>query len=361
MRITSSLILLTNSFLYASDDASELQQNNRNGQLIVWQEPLAFKLHSEFTKIKDIIERESFIIQKRDLKLMDYTNILGEAWISAQSNEKIITPFLYQISKNGKIGYVLGSCHYVPLSFFSEEFLNVITSCRNFIGECGGNKPLSRVDLENSGLLINIGRREEDWFEDLDEVIKNYLTYIFKHSSKNLSKEVNIGEMTLKLAILIYKMSPQQLYSMDQEIEELFPKSNVYSLEKFEQVIDYMLPKFSSSVLEEWQEELYSNLRSGQGFIDESSKNFILNYKQGLLVVEPDTFLDNGSIIPRNLNWMKAWHSYFDKLDKPLFCIGAAHLFGEHGILNLLLQTGYSIEYPFGLALPICEIERYIE
>lgn len=355
LRIISFLILITNSFLYASDEARELPHNGRNRQLIVWQEPPAFKSPS-FSEIKDSIARKSFIIQKRDLKLMDYTNILAESWISAQCNEKIITPFLYQISKNGKVGYVLGSCHYVPLSFFSEEVLNIIMSCQNFIGESSGNKPVSRADLEGSGLLINTDRRGEDWFEELDEVIKNYLTYVFKYTSKNLSKEVNMGEIAFNLAILIYKTCPQQLYSMDQGIQGFFLKSNVYSLEGLDQFIDHLLPEVSSYSLEEWQEELYFNLRSGQGIIDESSKNFILNYKKGLIVVGPDTFLDDGCIIPRNLNWMKVWHSYFDKLDKPLFCVGAAHLFGEYGILNLLFQTGYSVEYPFGLPLPVCEI-----
>lgn len=178
---------------------------------------------------------------------------MGESWVSAQSRKKITRPFLYKISKNDKAGYVLGSCHVVPLSFFSEEILDIITNCQNFIGESAGNKPISHVDLQNSGLLTNPEKAGEDWFKNLDEPIKNYLFYFFKYIGKNIHKEVKIGEMMFKFAVLTYRMGAHQLYSMDQHIEDFFPKNNVYSLEEFDQTIGHILSHFSSCFLEEWQ------------------------------------------------------------------------------------------------------------
>lgn len=344
--ILASLIFLANSFslVYAGSNIDEELSKNYG-----YSSPAG----------ETLVERiygDSFNTQVRDLKLIDNADLLGDIWFQEQSREKIKRPFLYRISKNDRVGYVLGSCHNAPLSFFSEEMIDIMKSCRNYIGESAADTPLSRMDLENAGLLINIEKEDENWFDELDDPIKNYLTYIFKECSQKLSKEVDIGEMTLGFAKLVYEMCTQQRYCMDDEIKSLFPTANVHSLEKFENMIVHIPCVTPPPLLKEWQDALYYDLTTGQGINNQYIKDFILDYKQGSLFLKADIFLENSFVTPRNFNWMDIWHHYFETLDNPLYCVGAAHLFGEYGILNLLFQAGYSIEYPFNAPYPTCDI-----
>ncbi|WP_175282076.1 TraB/GumN family protein [Candidatus Odyssella thessalonicensis] len=281
--------------------------------------------------------------------------------MSAQSVHKISKPFLYRLIKDNKVGYFLGSCHYIPLSFFSEEFFKIIQNCQNFVGESSGTPPVTREVLEKVGAIITSSNKEEHWFESLDDLTRIYLNHIFQSRSSCLIKEMALKEATFPLAFLIYKMCAQQKIGMDQQIEELFPRTHIYGLETIAESLPLMLPEIAVPSLMEWQEQLYTCIYSGKGILDESSREFIVNYQNGIITVETDLFRKDGGLISRNYNWMKVWHKYFADLDTPLFCVGAAHIFGEHGILNLLLQADYYIEYPFGLPLPRCELINYAE
>jgi hypothetical protein len=77
--ILATLMLLTTSILplYSMDKLDKLSPNFRH--VLIASETTAEKL--------DRVYWESFEVQKRDLRLIDYTDMLGDAWIQEQSRK----------------------------------------------------------------------------------------------------------------------------------------------------------------------------------------------------------------------------------------------------------------------------------
>lgn len=59
-----------------------------------------------------------------------------------------------------------------------------------------------------------------------------------------------------------------------------------------------------------------------------------------------EDFNSNSHVAIRDFNWIKKLPKYFDEFPRPLFAVGAIHLFGEYGLLSLLEKSGFAIGEP---------------
>ena len=81
-------------------------------------------------------------------------------------------------------------------------------------------------------------------------------------------------------------------------------------------------------------EEIKDSWRSG------TSKFFIRIQKQ-MKKEYPEIY--KKVLVNRNNNWISQISSYFDTESVEFVLVGALHLHGDDGILNLLKESGYSI------------------
>ncbi|MDE8611828.1 TraB/GumN family protein [Rickettsia felis] len=163
---------------------------------------------------------------------------------------------------------------------------------------------------------------------------------ILKLAKKALS---NQPELSLKLSDLsredvIYKaLDTVNNYGMDVELERhyLGKQKLVLSLDDE----DIFSELDSNTLLTELEKYLIDLVDSKK-----NSNIVICTYLQGYSIQDSDDLLiDSSLIVPRNKAWVSKIEDYLKEYNNILFAVGNDHLFGEMGLLRLLMDEGYLI------------------
>ncbi|MGI4850512.1 MAG: hypothetical protein ACRYGR_01000 [Janthinobacterium lividum] len=240
-------VFFFNYSIFASQNEINPEQDNDDKKLS-YHEVLSAKDYIDTT------ESYYFDTQKRDAKLHDYSDSLGfykfKNRLTKLLNPKVYyipnpkvyyipNPQVYRISLGDKSFILLGSCHSVPLEYFSKEIRNIFDQCHFLILESRGRGNINRSFLERINALQN--ENSESIFDDLDDPIRNHFEYIVEDCLRFYQiKDVKYKELNPSLAYALYFY--RHNIGMDKELSNKFfyQKKPVFGLEN----VEHNLPKF---------------------------------------------------------------------------------------------------------------------
>ena len=276
---------------------------------------------------------------------------------------------LYKISGNGlqKPSYVLGTYHFASSSFVDSipGFHQAMNEAQQVCGEIEMdqmNKPEVILRLQDAMMLPEgttlTSLLNEDEMAALNATMKNLL-------GADLSNPLvgqQLGKLTptalnIQLTSLMYlKRNPNFNANdgIDTHVQQLAKKSNkpVLSLET---VDDQIFALLKSQTLERSKQLLMCLVKNQDYMMDLSNKIVDAYYAldldkiKELMDEKSNDECDNTEeelavlIYNRNANWMTKMPDIMAA--KPtLFAVGAGHMIGEKGLLELLKQAGYQVE-----------------
>ena len=267
---------------------------------------------------------------------------------------------LYKVSSNGAKGdsYVMGTHHLAPISIIDsiKGFNAAINSVDAVYGEIElseMNSPASQQKMMMAAMaptdstLSKVFTKEQ--FDSIDNVIKKYSGGQATLNMLEPMKPMLVGQQLTILMNLqvIPNFNPMQL--LDSHVQTLGAQAGkgTFGLEN----IDFQINVLFGDPISKQAEDLLETIRK-----EEKMKSFSLDLynaymiqdieKVRQLMIDPDLGLepeDEAKMLTnRNVNWVNQLKTILPQ--KSVFvCVGAGHLPGENGVLNLLRQAGYTI------------------
>ena len=267
---------------------------------------------------------------------------------------------LYKVSGNGAKGdsYVMGTHHLAPISILDslESFNSAINSVDAVYGEIDQsemNSPQTQQKMMMAAMapidstLSKVFTKEQ--FDSIDNVIKKYSGGQATLNMLEPMKPMLVGQQLTILMNLqvIPNFNPMQL--LDSHVQTLGAQAGkgTFGLEN----IDFQINVLFGDPISKQAEDLLETIRK-----EEKMKSFSLDLynaymiqdieKVRQLMIDPDLGLEHEDeakmLTNRNVNWVNQLKTILPQ--KSVFvCVGAGHLPGENGVLNLLRQAGYTI------------------
>lgn len=272
----------------------------------------------------------------------------------AQSNSTL----LYKVTGNDlkNPSYIWGTYHLLSKKFIDKEKPKVniaLKKCKGIIVE------VIIDERESLKLLPYIVAPKDSTLEKIfTESEYEFISRIFKQETKlNLSSFNKLKPFNITATILkqnnIKSINDSKKYgisAMDLDFIE-YAKTNNLSIIALETVEEQANLLFKSSIesqkkallttineinkVKYLQDSLYFAYKNEDVKLLESLLN---NYEYEANEMDMEALLKN-----RNLNWVKKLPNLFNEKSQ-FIAVGAGHLLGEFGILNLLKKLGYQIE-----------------
>ena len=262
---------------------------------------------------------------------------------------------LWEISGNQlkEKSYLFGTHHLIPISFLDsiKGIYPAFNSCENIVGEIIMDDPSIIKNLQQAAIITS------------GETIKDLLTEEQYTTADSILKDalgVGLNEMRFfKPAMIenIYLLTIYDKYfqiDADFQIDTYFQKvgkkdgKRLFSLETVDEQIKILLDR---KPLREQAQSLYEMLTSSEKIINQLEVLNRLYLKQDL--EELLEYSNNDSmqtpedkwilLDQRNIRWAEQLPKQFEK-GSNFIVVGALHLPGENGIINLLKKQGYKIK-----------------
>ena len=263
---------------------------------------------------------------------------------------------LYEISGNGlsKSSYLFGTHHWVEAEVAIEipGVFRVFNDCdvvvSEFVDETDGNNP------EDMQRRILTAAQMELSLHDL----LNAEEALLVDSALNAEMGLSLADMQYfrpSMLTMIYEMAvAERINKNEMAIDAYFQVAaaelgkRVCGLETLDKQLDIM---FRSKSLEQQAKQLVETIRNASGTkngvneIDSLYKNEDLEALYEVLVkcenmTEAEKFL---LVDERNRDWMPVIEKYI-KTDACFIAVGALHLPGKEGLINLLQKAGYKVK-----------------
>jgi len=253
---------------------------------------------------------------------------------------------LWKISGKGlkKESYLFGTLHMACAEDFKMEDKVKIAA-----GKVDGL--VLEVDLENPDNLANIQNLMKpipDFFKDFDPKKKALIDSVMK--SKNLPVEIFDQVPPVVVLSLLSMQSfacsdPTNIKLMEFELKELAEL-------KDKPVAELETPEFQINLLNSLfrAEDLYNYLKDSHSQVEATKKLVAAYFSENIQDIEKlsedlDFLSPEGHdklLKERNNAWMEKLPTMLN--EKPLLvAVGAAHLVGEKGLINLLKKQGYKV------------------
>lgn len=261
------------------------------------------------------------------------------------SDLKNIKLDLYTIEKSGKLSYVVGTKHIIPLNVIQEEIKEILISQEYLVVEHLSDDP-------SSGSDALLKEDDKNWWDELSaneqaslavlgiKNVKNYkLDVVFFELIHWIGKELAQGKNTKN-------RDKARTLGFEEELEKFYVRENIFSLETADEMLPVLLKSQSLTSIKRFKNYLFivEALQSREretiiGLL--RSKLNIGNHKtlNHAEVKSYDILTDD-----RNLLWIDRIENFHKTLDgKVLFAFGAAHLDSNQGILKLLEDRDFKI------------------
>jgi uncharacterized protein len=261
------------------------------------------------------------------------------------------TSLLYEISGNGSAGssYVFGTIHMIPKKqfFFNDTMKEKFLTCKKLVLEVDITALTLRdqIEMGQKAILPNGESLRSLMGEDAYQQFRQYLTDTMGIKGKKIDNQYNrIKPFFLTSLILKEKIGKFKVYEMELAKMAKKRKMNVGSLETL---------GFQMSLVEaiplETQIELFLDVSAVQDY--DSLLIYYLNqdidglHRFSEKEISKDEYQDFNRefVLNRNMSWIPAMTTMMT--EQPVFfAVGALHLPGENGVLNLLRKQGYRVE-----------------
>lgn len=269
-------------------------------------------------------------------------------------------PFMFKLSKDGKVFYILGTNHAIPLEVLPDSCYQIIGNTKhlyqevhNFFPAPGGiqnypRKRLTTKDLDCLGLIME--ESDEDWYSILSRTQKMVLNTVWQNIKEYYPVGIEISRLKIteiKSQVDLYKES----HGMDSQIEKQhFDGKNKgsasYALDErssTEDVINFPdeesltedVIKLDEAVSISILKDLLSNL----DFNPIQHKEFYSGKLREALIE------DNFNISKRNKQWERKLSSALRRQNgQILVVVGSAHLGTKDGLLANFSRLGYKVQ-----------------
>ena len=273
---------------------------------------------------------------------------------------------LYRISGRelASPSYILGTYHLAPVSFVDS-----IPGLRRVMAECQqtyGELLTSQMANTDSAALLQQAMMLPDGMT-IDKILSSdemarlnaYMNKLLGMDLTNPLMAQQMGKMTpvalsTNLSLLAFVKKNGTLGGFDEyfQKESLAQGKGVGGLESISSQINTL---FKSMTLERQKEQLMCQVDNADLYDEMTDAVIRAFYAQDIDAIKEamDLTLNNSCdgtqeeedvmINNRNANWVEKMPALM-VLRPTLFAVGAAHLPGEKGVLNLLRQVGYTIE-----------------
>lgn len=282
------------------------------------------------------------------MRLYNYVLISLFLLVSFCSNSQV----LYEVTKyrSDKTSYLVGSHHYLSVSSLinSNDVFKAFNDCEVVLGEIlideDSIQAYSKY-LFSEKSIFSVCTENECYV--IDSVCKNTLNIDLKQLQ--YLKPAMIENMLVQA--ILDKYYPEEEDSM---MDSFFQKvaiqksMDVFGLESIE---DQMRLLFDMKSVETQAKELYVTALSLNDLSEEILYIDSLYSKGDLMPVytefQNDTILKEGDkfllLDARNLNWINKIDQCLSKYNC-FVVVGALHLYGENGLINLLKKRGYKVK-----------------
>lgn len=281
------------------------------------------------------------------------STIESDAAVSKKSSLKVKWPY-YEIAKDGEVkGHLLGVLHIgKPEMYpFPENIITDLEQSENFITEVSVDQKEASLDEEKNLALMTTSvplttdmseasrKKYQDILASYDfteanvATLSRYGVYMMLFASA-MSEDPTIDPQVLSengvdAQLTTYHLKNKQQTNIPLETTDFQTETmaKAYNLpEDINQWVDTLLTKEDNA-------KTSSNIGAIQSYID------------GKLDTSGTTDEQNEIINhSRNLTWSEKLPTYLEKKDQSFIAVGAAHLIGDKGLVELLKKAGYEVK-----------------
>ncbi len=255
---------------------------------------------------------------------------------------------LYEIRKDDQpVSFLFGTMHILEPEYYNfyPELKSIILNSDQVIMEIGGEPdPLLAYNL----LKLDSGRIEDYFTPEQFKLLINFMNQTLGFSKADFENRFSTMKPFLILQTITQSYFSDQAISFDLEIMA-YAKSNQIPIDGFETLEDQLnifeqiphaeMANLIISSVENYDKEKIETQKLQRLYSKQKVNKLIpLMKKQSPELMQfEDLFLKK-----RNQNWLKQIESKL-KNKKSLIAVGAAHLYGEFGLINLLRAKGFKI------------------
>lgn len=255
---------------------------------------------------------------------------------------------LWKISGNGlkEASYVFGTIHMTCDATLKPKVIKALDATQQLCLELDMDDPslqmvmMAGMQMKNGNRLDSLLSKNE--FEEVAAFLKTNLGYS--------AKMLNTIKPFMITAMLYPKMLDCPMQSVEQELMKV-SKAQQEEIIGLEKVLEQMAV-FDAIPYKEQAKELYKLAQKGINGTDEETKSMLNSYAQedldGLMQLFSNadsqfySEFEEELLVKRNKNWQERIPKII--YNKPTFIgVGAAHLGGKNGVIQLLKDLGYSV------------------
>lgn len=276
------------------------------------------------------------------MKLLTWLFLLLSGFVFGQNNS-----LLYQVKdKDKKVSYLFGTIHMIPdsLYYFPGKIDKIISRSDEVILEIAN---LSDQNAAMKLMMLDSGSCFDIFTPQQKDSVLNWGADLLGIKPAQFEKGFEKRKPFTLLQLSFQKMIAGKIRMVDMEIESK-AQNNKIPVSGLE-TVDYQLSIFDKIPSEEMAEFIMETVRNP----DEGEQNFkkMVEYyhKQDLeglakLILESDELGSSAEELldKRNHNWIPKMEELM-KTKACFFAVGAGHLGGPNGLIELLRQKGYEV------------------
>ena len=280
------------------------------------------------------------------LLLLIVTGKSGIATAQAASGDKSL---LWQVSGKGldKPSYIFGTIHLICSSdyIWTSKMQQAFQKAQEICFEMDMDDPAVMMTIA-MGLMDNSGKTLEDYFKPED--YKKLSNYIRDTLGMSISMLESMKPTILPIIFTGKSSHCKTTVSYEEKLMDAARKAkkNIVGMEKPEEQIELFNKLPTDSVIKE-----VMDMVNGIDQEDTTYNKMINAYKTQDLPALDDLInrskeLDDNMtafVDERNIKWIPRMVDMMDQKSM-FFAVGAGHLWGENGIINLLRKEGYAVK-----------------
>lgn len=263
--------------------------------------------------------------------------------------QKLDDSLLWKISGNGleKPSYLYGTMHAVCETNIDDEVMTAFDETEQLFLEIDMDDPQMQMKMMK-GMMMTEGTTmtsllSEDDAAKLDAFLKDNLGYSLAMFDK--------FKPFMLTSLFLPKLLDCPFVAVDNELMKISKEQNeeIYGLETIE---DQMMV-FDKVPYQAQMDEVMRVVNSGLDKEKEELKKMMSTYKteniEAMLALSDESEskmmrdFEEDILLKRNRNWIPVMEKTMQ--EKPTFFgVGAAHLAGEEGVINLLRKKGFTVE-----------------
>lgn len=265
------------------------------------------------------------------------------------SAQKLENSLLWEISGNGleQPSYLFGTIHITCDATLSQKVKDALDKTSQIVLEIDIDDPSMQLKMMR-GMMMKDGKSLTDLVSEEEYAAIDSLFI------KNMGMSVNMLK-TMKPSLLGSMLAPKMLDCSIQSFEMELVKIAEAQEEEIKglETIEYQLSVFDKIPYEEQAQELVRSAKDNLAFDKSVMKTMLEIYESENISKMYDMMNDDPTNVMtkhqdklldiRNENWIPVIGKYA-KEEPTFFGVGAGHLAGKKGVINLLRKAGYTVK-----------------